>query len=233
MRLSVIAMGMMLLVACGDKKAPETPSPSPVPSGVEKTSTGTPPPVVSAEVKAEDKPVEVKPEDKPVEVKPEDKPVEVKPEDKPVEVKPEDKPAEPEVKPEEVEAQPEPEEKAPEPEAEGATAIAPDLVVADSAVTSAVVDRMPSDRKTSWKIGEDSRLIGWFELKNPGSAVDLELVWTKDGKENWRFPTNVGTGKNWRTWAEKRIGKRDAGSWKVELVDSNGHVYGSLSYTVE
>lgn len=223
MRKITTALTMMLLVACGDKKAQETPAPTPAPSGVEKVDKGTPPPIVAGEkARPAEKPTEVKVEEKPAE--PEVKPAEP---DTLAEV-----PVEPEVKAEEpAEAEVKSEEKPVEPE--GATAIAPDLQVTDSALTSAVVDRMPSDRKTSWKIGEDTRLIGWFELKNPGTSVELELVWKKDGKENWRFPTNVGSGKNWRTWAEKRIGKRDAGRWTVELVDSNGHVYSSLEYTVE
>ena len=57
--------------------------------------------------------------------------------------------------------------------------------------------------------------------------------WKKNGTVNWRFPTNVGSGKNWRTWAEKRITKKDAGAWTVEVVDANGHVYHSVAYTVE
>lgn len=226
MRMNATVLGFMLLLsACGDKKAPGAPPPVSAPSGVEKGSA--PPPVVSVE-----KPVEVKPEpapEKPEVAKAEPSPEKAEPEVAKAEPVPEK--AEPEVaKPEPT---PEPEVAKPEPEPAGATAIAPDMEVTDSALTSEVVDRVPSDRKTSWKIGEDARLIGWFELKNPGTKVDLELVWKKDGKENWRFPTSVGTGKNWRTWAEKRIGKRDAGQWTVELVDANGYVYGSLSYTVE
>lgn len=131
----------------------------------------------------------------------------------------------PEPKPPEGVDQPEP--------GSGAQALAPDLMVTDAAVTDAVVDRMPSARKTDWKIGEDTKLIGWFEFKNPGGKVDVDLVWKKNGVENWRFPTSVGTGKNWRTWAEKRITKKDAGKWQVDVVDANGHVYESVTYTVE
>jgi len=218
----------VLFAACGDKKPTEVPTPTPaaVPSGGDK---GKAPPVIEVEMPDEGKPeVGEKPaEAKPVEVVA--KPAEVV--EKPVE----EKPAEVVEKPVEVVEKPveeKPVEPAEEPSNE-VTAVAPDLEVVDSAVTPAVEDRLPTERRTTWKIGVDTRLIGWFELKNPSSAVDLELVWRKDGKENWRFPTNIGTGKNWRTWAEKRIGKRDAGAWTVELVDSNGYVYSKLSYTVE
>jgi hypothetical protein len=221
--LAVAWSSTVLFAACGDKKPTEVPTPAPaaVPSGVDK---GNAPPVVEAKpdegkVAVAEKPVEVA--EKPVEVA--EKPVEVV--EKPVEVA--EKPVEVAEKP--VEAAEEPSE---EPSTE-VTALAPDLEVVDSALTPAVEDRLPTERRTTWKIGEDTRLIGWFELKNPSSPMDLELVWKKDGKENWRFPTNVGTGKNWKTWAEKRIGKRDAGAWTVELVDANGYVYSKLSYTVE
>ena len=95
------------------------------------------------------------------------------------------------------------------------------------------VDRDPATRKTVWKIGEDPKLIGWFEFKNPSAAIDVDLVWKKNGEEKWRFSTNVGVGKNWRTWAEKRITKKDAGNWSVDVVDANGHVYETITYTVE
>lgn len=209
----------VLFAACGDKKPAEVPVPTPaaVSSGGDR---GTAPPVVEAVRPNEDKKTEVA--DKPVEVKP----VEVV--ERPLEVKPVEAAEMPvEKNPAEVAERP-----VEEPPSE-VTALAPELVVVDSAVTPAVEDRLPTERRTTWKIGEDAHLIGWFELMNPSSAVDLELVWRKDGKENWRFPTNIGKGKNWRTWAEKRIGKRDAGSWTVELVDANGHVYSKLSYTVE
>ena len=39
-------------------------------------------------------------------------------------------------------------------------------------------------------------------------------------------------GKNWRTWAEKKIGKKDAGKWTVELVDDGGYAYETLAYEV-
>jgi len=173
-------------------------------------------PVVAPEPKAAEPVVEAKAP----EAKPPEPVVEAKPE-------PEAKPAEPVV-----------EAKEPEPEAKPAgggraEVLVPDLLVTDKAVTDAIVDRMPSERKSAWKIGEDQKLIGWFEFKNPGSAVDLELVWKKNGTVNWRFPTSVGSGKNWRTWAEKRITKKDAGDWTVEVVDANGHVYDRVDYKVE
>jgi len=226
-------LAALVVFACDKKPAAE-------PVGrtaavIEKTEAPAAPP----EIKSTPAPMPVVPEAKPIEVAP--KPVEPVPEPKLAEPVPEPKLAEPVPEPKLAEPVPEPKLAVPTPEPRpgddnngaGVQALVPDLVVTDKAVTDAIVDRMPSERKTAWKIGEDARLIGWFEFKNPGAAVDLELVWKKNGTVNWRFPTSVGSGKNWRTWAEKRITKKDAGDWRVEVVDANGHVYDSVDYKVE
>lgn len=225
LRAAAALAAFLMLGACGKKDGATAEPASRTAAVTEKTPAAgtTAPPTID---KAVSKPAEPTPEPKPAEPVPEPKPAEPTPEPKPAEPVPEPKPAEPT-------PEPKPTEPTPEPTPEGASAIAPDLIVTDAAVTDSIVDRMPNERKTTWKIGEDARLVGWFEFKNPESAVDLELVWKKDGKENWRFPTNVGKGKNWRTWAEKRIGKKDAGRWTVEVVDANGHVYKSIAYSVE
>lgn len=106
------------------------------------------------------------------------------------------------------------------------------LTITDAAVTPEVADRIPTERKTSWTIGTDTKVIAWFEVKNTGDRVPLTLVWKKNGKESWRFDTEIGKGKNWRTWAEKKIGKKDAGKWTVELVDDGGYAYETLAYEV-
>lgn len=107
-----------------------------------------------------------------------------------------------------------------------------ELTITDAALTNEIADRIPTERKTSWTIGADTKVIAWFEVKNTGDSVPLTLVWKKNGKESWRFDTEIGKGKNWRTWAEKKIGKKDAGKWTVELVDDGGHAYQTLAYEV-
>jgi hypothetical protein len=107
-----------------------------------------------------------------------------------------------------------------------------ELTITDAALTPEIADRIPTERKTRWTIGADTKVIAWFEVKNSGDKVPLTLVWKKNGKEAWRFDTEVGKGKNWRTWAEKKIGKKDAGQWTVELVDEGGFAYQTLAYEV-
>jgi len=106
------------------------------------------------------------------------------------------------------------------------------ITVNDSAMTVAIDNRFPSERKTSFSIGVDAKVYAWFDFKNTGDKTALTLVWKKEGKEVWRIDTNVGVSKSWRTWAEKKLGKKDAGRWSVDAIDAGGHVYGTLTYEV-
>ena len=107
-----------------------------------------------------------------------------------------------------------------------------ELTITDAALTTEIADRIPTERKTTWTIGADTKVIAWFEVKNTGDSVPLTLVWKKNGKESWRFDTEIGKAKNWRTWAEKKIGKKDAGKWTVQLVDDGGYAYETIAYEV-
>ncbi|MFO0749312.1 MAG: DUF2914 domain-containing protein [Myxococcota bacterium] len=166
-----------------------------------------------------EKPVEPKPTapvETPVEATPTE-PVEPKPTEpveKPVEPKPIEKPVEPT-------GQVEPSGQAMFP-----------ISVNDAALAPAIEDRLPSERKTSFTIGSDAKVVAWFEFKNPGPKATVAFVWKKAGKETWRISIDVGSGKGWRTWAEKKIGKKDAGHWQVDVVDEGGHVYHTQAYDV-
>ncbi len=108
-----------------------------------------------------------------------------------------------------------------------------DLTLTASAMTNQIVDRMPDQKRDEWVIGTDAEVLLWMEFDNRVDPVELETVWKKDGQEKWRFPFNVGRSKNWRTWVKKRIGKRDAGSWTVEVVDAGGFVYRSQAFAIK
>lgn len=175
------------------------------------------------EPKAEPLKVETKPEPAKVETKPE--PAKVEPaKTEPITVA-KTEPSEPAAKVEPAKVEPtEPYEPTGEPMYS--------LTVNDAALTLGIDNRFPTERKTSFVIGTDAKVYAWFEFKNSGVPADVAFVWKKAGKETWRIAVNVGAGKNWRTWAEKKIGKRDAGAWTVQVIDEAGHVYETLSYDV-
>lgn len=110
-----------------------------------------------------------------------------------------------------------------------AEAPAAGLSVTEIAFSLALKDRQPEERATSFKIGE--KIYGWAELSNLGSETSIEMVWKRDGQENWRTTLTVGNGKTWRTWSKKKFRKGDAGSWTVEVV-SGGQVLKSANFTV-
>ncbi len=107
-----------------------------------------------------------------------------------------------------------------------------DLTLQKMTLTNQIVDRLPDETRTEWVIGRDAEFLVWMEWKNSGPEVTLETVWKQDGKEKWRFPFQVGSGKTWRTWVKRRVNKKDAGAWTVQVVDSGGHVYRSLRFSI-
>ncbi len=107
-----------------------------------------------------------------------------------------------------------------------------DLTLQKMTLTNQIVDRLPDKTRTEWVVGRDAEFLVWMEWKNSGPEVSLETVWKQGGKEKWRFPFQVGSGKTWRTWVKRRVNKKDAGAWTVQVVDSSGHVYRSMRFHI-
>ena len=106
------------------------------------------------------------------------------------------------------------------------------ITLNEAVLTTAIEERLATDRRTSFVVGEDAEFLAWFDFANGERAQTLTAVFKKDGAERWRIDIEVGRSPNWRTWVKRRVGKRDAGDWVVEVIDEGGHVYASLPYTV-
>jgi len=57
-------------------------------------------------------------------------------------------------------------------------------------------------------------------------------AWYLNGKTMARVELNIGSG-NWRTWSAKRIRADWIGDWEVKVLDVNGQVLASRSFTVQ
>lgn len=240
MRLAIsVLLSMCVAAACGGKAEPtarervaaviekDKPAAKTDPQPAKNVAPDPAAPKKTAPVKAE--PTKTEPAKVEAKVAPEPVKVEAKAEPEPVKVEPAK--VEPVVEPaEKVEAKTEPTEPS-EPTGPTGQALF-SLTVNDAALALGIDNRFPTERKTSFTIGSDPKVVAWFDFKNSGTPANVAFVWKKAGKEIWRIAVDVGAGKNWRTWAEKKIGKKDAGRWTVEVVDEAGHVYESLSYDV-
>ena len=76
-------------------------------------------------------------------------------------------------------------------------------------------------------------VFAFVEVANPGDPTALTMVWKKDGVEKSRIDLTLGHGKGWRTWSKKRIGKKDAGEWTVDVLLDNGVALKRLAFRVD
>ena len=69
--------------------------------------------------------------------------------------------------------------------------------------------------------GKSASLVTYFvEVKNPGDASQVVLVWSHDGKETARQTLDVGRSSKWRTWGMATA--RGAKTIEVRVLDQGG-----------
>jgi hypothetical protein len=100
------------------------------------------------------------------------------------------------------------------------------------AVASGLEERKPIGTSESFGLSAGT-LTGWAEVRNKDAETEVTMVWTRDGVERARTPVKVGTSPGWRTWTRKRLGKRDAGAWQLEVLAADGDSLGKLSFEVK
>jgi hypothetical protein len=127
---------------------------------------------------------------------------------------------------------PAPDTAAPRPRAQRAAASSP-LKVERSAVCTAVVDRAPvgaSDRFSS----ETAQIFFFTHITGARDTAQIAHRWYRDGMLVQTSRREVKS-PSWRTHTRRVLGgAADAGSWKVEVVDTKtGTVLGSASFTIE
>lgn len=104
------------------------------------------------------------------------------------------------------------------------------LDVAEAVITSAVVDRQPSDNLTT--VAKDvGTVYCWMRITGAEGEIQVEHVWYKDDTEVARVSLRIA-GSNWRTWSSKNIDPMWTGNWRVDVVGPDGTVLESVAFTV-
>jgi hypothetical protein len=104
------------------------------------------------------------------------------------------------------------------------------LAVASAVVTSAVVDRQPSDTLTA--VAADAGTVYcWTRITGAAGEVQISHVWYRGDAEVARIPLRIA-GSNWRTWSSKKFIPEWTGAWRVEIVAPDGTVLETVSFTV-
>lgn len=146
--------------------------------------------------------------------------------------------AEPEeaTEPEVIEEVPEPEEAA-EPEAveeaeevEEVMEAAPVLSVQDMAFCTAVVEREPLSRDSSFS-ADIGQIFCWTNVLNDGGEGSVEHVWYYNGEEKSRVELPAKYARN-RVWSSKKILPEWTGKWTVAVM-AGSEKMGEMSCTIE
>jgi len=94
------------------------------------------------------------------------------------------------------------------------------------AICRDVKDRDPQDELTTAKVGDT--VAGWSQIK---SAADTTVThrWILDGKTVKDIPLQIKGSNGYRAWSKKTVAH--PGSWKFQVVDSEGNVLKEVAFT--
>lgn len=112
----------------------------------------------------------------------------------------------------------------------GSFRIAAALEVAESVITTAVVERVPVDVVQNFP-AQEGRLYCFTRIV--GAPLDVETavthVWLYKGREMARVVLPVRS-DNWRTWSSKTLSGAQAGKWQVDVYDERGQLLVSIPF---
>lgn len=122
-------------------------------------------------------------------------------------------------------------EKAEEPEAASVPAEAPgpDAEVARAQITSAVVDREPTD--TLEQVPNDRDQVYFFTDLRNFQGQEVVHRWEHDGEVVAEVPFGVA-GPRWRVYSRKTLDPSLLGDWMVSVVDAEGQVVAQEHFQV-
>jgi len=100
--------------------------------------------------------------------------------------------------------------------------------VARAGFTTAIADREPQDSVT--RLDNDATQILFFSEFSGMQGHTITHVWERDGTEMARVPFAVD-GPRWRVYSTKNLQPGWLGEWKVNVVDEQGRVLHSESFS--
>ncbi|MEJ2699203.1 MAG: DUF2914 domain-containing protein [Desulfuromonadales bacterium] len=104
------------------------------------------------------------------------------------------------------------------------------LKVAEGTITTKVVDRAPVDHLQT-SPASTGTLYCYTRIAGASGDTTVTQVWYREGQEMARIVLPVRSA-DWRTWSSKRILPQWTGQWKVEILDSEGHILQTIPFSV-
>jgi hypothetical protein len=101
-------------------------------------------------------------------------------------------------------------------------------VTVEAQLGTDVVESMPQGAGTAFP-ADVGTIYCWTRVTGAADQ-GIRHVWTHDGME---FPVDLEVGGSpWRTWSSKEIPPEWSGEWSVRIVDVQGNVLETLTFTV-
>ncbi|HJX35273.1 MAG TPA: DUF2914 domain-containing protein [Desulfatiglandales bacterium] len=107
---------------------------------------------------------------------------------------------------------------------------APTITVEDIQICTSVEDRQPVGADTSFA-RDIGKLYCFTKLNSDQDTASISHVWYYNDKEMLRVELDVRA-KKWRTWSTKRIIDTWTGTWRVDVLLSDGNVLSSKEFTI-
>ncbi len=112
-----------------------------------------------------------------------------------------------------------------------APASAPSLAVSRMEISAGVMDRKPLDIGTTYPASQE-KVYCYLEFKDVKKEATVNVVWMLGQNVMDKIPLTIKPSPKFRTWTSKTInGMR--GEWKVEVLDDNGNLLKSTTFTVQ
>ncbi len=104
------------------------------------------------------------------------------------------------------------------------------LEVSEAVITTQVSERAPVDVILTYPATVE-RLFCFTRVTGATADMSIIHVWSLRGEEASRIELPVRSG-DWRTWSSKTIHPGSAGDWKVDILDAEGELLKSVSFTL-
>ena len=76
-------------------------------------------------------------------------------------------------------------------------------------------------------------LYCYTKISNSGRKQELQHIWYYNDREMTRVLYNVKPSFNYRSWSKKTIYPENIGKWRVDVMDQDGNILGSRSFTID
>ena len=111
-------------------------------------------------------------------------------------------------------------------------AIEETLVLKEMLICQGIIKRTPVKPGKRFSNMVDS-LYCYTKISNSGRKQELQHIWYYNDREMTRVLYNVKPSFNYRSWSKKTIYPENIGKWRVDVMDQDGNILGSSSFTID